>query len=264
MNGACRSFRHLLEAALAGRPDPRRLARLGWHEHLLACEPCRALLDQEEALELLLASLPEPRLPPDVTARVLARLRARREGELERLLDLDQVDLPSGLAARVLARVREDGVPAGPPQAAGAPARPRGPGDRRDEARLDALLDAAGRVEPPEGLAERVLAGLAARGALRAPRALVAAGERGVPRRHLTAAAALVIVGGLAAYRTLGARGDGPVDRHVADLSDERVIQFLPVLESWEALAELDPLELAIVGQLDLADEAFLEQEGAR
>lgn len=264
MSAACRSFRHLLEAALAGRPDPRRLVRLGWHEHLAACEPCRALLDQEEALELLLASLPEPRLPPDVTRRVLERLRASRERELERLLELDRVTPPSGLAARVLAGVRRDRARAGSSRS------PRA----REEARLDALLDAAGQVVAPEGLAERVLAGLVeplelsgSRSSSRGPGHASSRGPGSVaPRRRLAAAAALVIVGGLAAHRILivGPRGLDPDDRHVAELADERVIQSLPVLESWEALAELDPLELAIVGQLDLADEALLEQDGAR
>ena len=70
MSTSCMGFRQQLEALLGGRPDPERLTVLGWHEHLLSCGACREILEQEEALELLLASLPDPQLPPDLSRRL--------------------------------------------------------------------------------------------------------------------------------------------------------------------------------------------------
>ena len=127
---SCEAFRRALEACLAGRPDAARLTELGWHDHLLSCGDCRELLAQEEALELLLASLPTPALPPELTSRVLGRLR-EKEQVLDGLLDLDQVAVPSNLSARV-----------------------------REAARLDALLDLAAPVDVPADLAGRTLAGV--------------------------------------------------------------------------------------------------------
>ena len=61
MSSNCREFRRLLERELS--PDtPAELTTLSWHEHLLSCESCRELLREEEALEVLLASLPLPSL----------------------------------------------------------------------------------------------------------------------------------------------------------------------------------------------------------
>ena len=74
----CRQFRMLLERLLVGRAFPDRLVELSWHEHLLSCGACRELLEAEEALELLLRSLPAPELPPDLSRRLLARLKAER------------------------------------------------------------------------------------------------------------------------------------------------------------------------------------------
>ena len=103
----CIEFRCLLEEALSGRADPPRLTELGWHEHLLGCGDCRGLLEAEEALELLLASLPDPKLPPDLRRRVLLRLRAGRQEPLESLLDLDHVEVPGGLARATTDALRE-------------------------------------------------------------------------------------------------------------------------------------------------------------
>ena len=130
----CDAFRRDLEAALVGTDD---LRALGWHEHLLGCGDCKALLEQEEALELLLTSLPRPALPPELARRVLARLRS---GTLDELLGLDQVRVPAGLSARVLG-----GLPS-----------------RQASTSLDRLLDRADDVAVPDGLAARVLEGLAA------------------------------------------------------------------------------------------------------
>ena len=100
MSAACRAFRERLASALSGSPQ---LTELSWHEHLLACSDCRALLDSEEALEELLASLPAPHLPADLNERVLARLARVRETGLDQLLDLDHSpDAPAGLSERVL------------------------------------------------------------------------------------------------------------------------------------------------------------------
>ncbi|MCB9914947.1 MAG: hypothetical protein H6828_07330 [Planctomycetes bacterium] len=105
-NEGCRDFLAALSRALEGRPQPERLTRLSWHEHLLGCAPCRDLLEREEALEDLLATLPEPKLPPDLARRVLLRLGV--DAGLDALLDLDAAEAPAGLAGRVLAGVRAE------------------------------------------------------------------------------------------------------------------------------------------------------------
>jgi predicted anti-sigma-YlaC factor YlaD len=135
----CRAFRAQLELALEGRARPEQLGPLGWHEHLLGCESCRDLLQREEALEELLAALPEPRLSMERRLALLARLRATShdDSELDQLLEADQsVEAPAGLAQRVLAGL--------------------------NDARLDALLDLDRELEVPAGLAARVLHGLEA------------------------------------------------------------------------------------------------------
>jgi hypothetical protein len=149
---ACEDFRRRLAASLIGRPSPPA-ADVAWHEHLLGCEPCRALLAAEEALEAVLASLPAPELPAQLAERVLAGLDAAREAqELERRLDvlLERVPapiVPAGLAQRVLAATQ-------------APvARPRSVASRRMGWALGAA--AAGlvaiflwRMQRPDGGAE--------------------------------------------------------------------------------------------------------------
>ena len=126
----CRDFRELLERALS-QPSAK-LEPLAWHEHLGACAECRTVLEEEEALEQLLASLPLPALPEDLTDRVLARLRDEHERtDLDSLLELDQPDEPDGLTERVL-----------------------------DELELDRLLARVPEPEVPAGLSGRVLAGL--------------------------------------------------------------------------------------------------------
>ena len=58
----CIAFRRELERALRGAPARTAVgegtAELGWHHHLLSCVACRDLLAAEQALEVLLASLP--------------------------------------------------------------------------------------------------------------------------------------------------------------------------------------------------------------
>jgi len=148
VNAACSSFRSLLEQKLAGRPDPSSLRSLAWHEHLLGCGACRTLLEDEEALEGLLATLPDPRLPPEIRRRVLVALaRSRNEEDaLDRLLDLDHDTLaPTGLARGVL-----DGLAARRAEIAAG----------RDEDPLEHLLVAGDTVDVPSGLAGSVLASL--------------------------------------------------------------------------------------------------------
>lgn len=137
MRQACRNFRAQLEHALEGRAQPNQLAPLGWHEHLLACEPCRELFAREEALEELLASLPEPRLSAARRNALLACLRAdvARDAALDHLLESDlEIYPPAGLAGRVIAGV--------------------------EAARLDELLELDRELVVPTGMAARVLDGL--------------------------------------------------------------------------------------------------------
>lgn len=166
MNQGCIEFRTRLAQALAERP----VGELAWHEHVLTCADCRDLLDAEEALDELLASLPRPSLPPELARRVIARLAPERE--LDRLLDhalggsLHQA--PPQLAGELLARL----------------AAPRELAARERE--LDQLLDrvlgpGVAATARPE-LARDVLARLeSVREAARAERALDALLERVPP-----------------------------------------------------------------------------------
>jgi hypothetical protein len=173
----CHGFREALSRALEGLPVPPGLAALSWHEHLLGCQVCRELLEREEALEVLLATLPDPKLPPELTRRLVARLAEAREdvGEeelstagLDSLLDLSEAQIPAGMSARVLAGLDAerslDALLALDPE----PVAPSGLGarvlaglGRGEEAQLDRLLDLDGSLTVPEGLSRRVLEGLA-------------------------------------------------------------------------------------------------------
>jgi len=152
MTTSCRDFRTLLELVLEGRAVERALSELAWHEHLLSCDACRNLLAAEEALEILLATLPEPKLPAHLARRVVSRLRAlQKESRLDALLDLDRAArAPDRLAASVLARLQPERERSAESVAASA------------EARLDRLLDLDRGIDAHEGLAERVLARLQA------------------------------------------------------------------------------------------------------
>lgn len=235
MTNTCRDFQAALEAALVG--GARAVGALGWHEHLLVCGSCRALLAAEEALDELLASLPEPRLGERSRERVLARLARERDTPadgLDRLLDGLPAAAPRGLSTRVLAGLQED----------------------RSEAALDELL---GRwtVEPaPARLADRTLARLAL--ARRAP-----------PRRRLAlqlAAALLLALGLGAGWRMLrapaGTTRGLALDPLVENTPPQELLEALDLLESWDLLT--DPaLEVALSG-LDEADLILLEIDGER
>lgn len=253
MSPTCRAFRLLLERRLTRRATRERLSDLAWHEHLFACADCRALLEDEEALESLLASLPEPRLTPVVRERVLARLRrareedwAREEDVLDRMLDRAASGAPpADLARGVLA----------------------GLSVRRADERLDRLL-ALDRVAVPAGLSARTLGAL--RLARRAPRRVAA---RFVA--IAAAAAALAAIAWIAWPRRADtsrattdlAQSSEPVVRPVTPppfaAIDEDVLAAFDVLENWDVLVSGDVETL--LGTLPAADVATLdgfEEEG--
>jgi hypothetical protein len=147
MNAPCREFRASLERHLTGEPSPASLTSLGWHEHLLGCAACRDLLAVEEALEYLLASLPDPQLPDHLVPRVLTRLRETREEAQRSAARLDHL-LETGDASAV-------GSPNTAPQENLA-------GSVLAGLALDRLLERQPSEPVPVGLAERTLAGLAA------------------------------------------------------------------------------------------------------
>ena len=264
----CTDFRARLENALLGRPDPARARELAWHEHLNGCGSCRALLAAEEALEDLLATLPEPRLEAGLAQRVLARLSAEGEATLDGLLELDRITSTQGLSERVLSGLGEERA-------------------RLDELRrLDALLGRVPSTSVPAGLAKRTLEGLE-RHRVPAPKFALLRG-RGV---RITVAAAAVIAIVLFVWKGTGhepgaprENGAGPVvvdthgtnteprpsdpgkiDPQPADQPDEELLAALDVLEEWDLLLDedldvllsaLDPVEE------ELLDLAYDEEEG--
>jgi hypothetical protein len=227
MNPDCRSFRRSLERALEGARGTEELTSLSWHEHLLGCRDCRALLEAEEALELLLESLPEPHLPPQLARRVLARLRAgdeARETALDRLLELDvQARAPGGLAGRVLAGLEHE--------------RAQPVGSATADARLDALLERARAVAVPADMSQRVLAHLAEERALARRRRPIFA------RRSVQLAAAAGLLALLLAWAFWPAREHAPRERDLAGAPegvDARMLEHFDVLEQWELLRRND------------------------
>jgi hypothetical protein len=231
----CKSFRSALEAELLGRPSQEKLAWLSWHAHLLACGSCRELLAREEALEALLASLPEPKLPAALTRRVLLRLREDRavEVRLDSLLDLGlsgATEPPRGLAAEILARL--------------APER------EAEAARsLDALLDRARDVAVPSGLAARVLAGVAAE-RVRAART--------VRRTWIYAAAAGLLVLLLGRFVWVWNHTARPSETEFVAQDeaapDPQMLAALDVLEQWDLLMQDDvDVLLSTLGPADVA-----------
>ncbi len=237
----CREFRARLERELRGHPETTEASLLAWHEHLLGCEECRAFLEAEEALEMLLASLPEPRLPEHLAVRVLARLRSYRSSrdgaDLDRLLDLDRAPAtPTNLGARVLAGLSE--------------AREA----HRKTTSLDALLDMVPEPEVPGRLADRVLVALEP---VRRP----AARFRLLERRSLRtlAAAAMIVVLGIVAWRTLAGSAGGPDEPNPLTAIDDELIAHLDVLERLPLLEDED-LDLMFLS-VDPLDETLIEAE---
>jgi len=140
----CRQFRTRLASLLSGRASSASFGALSWHEHLLACGACRDLLEAEEALEVLLASLPEPHLPPELAQRLLARLEpTRADFELDALLESSLVaPVPQELGGNVLAKL------AGARRA------------QREERALNTVLDRLPEPAAPRQLVPRLLAAL--------------------------------------------------------------------------------------------------------
>jgi len=235
VSSECTGFRTALEAKLLGRPSQERLSGLAWHEHLLSCGNCRDLLEREEALEILLASLPEPRLPSALAQRVLVRLREDRAAEtrLERLLDLDaDLRAPRGLAAGVLAGLARERFASA---------------SDRAEARLDEILELDREIDVPPGLAERVLAGLARK-----------RGRAPVRRRAwLYAIAAGLLLAFLGRLYWIRARPEprAPSEPVVHELApDPEMLAALDVLEEWDLLMQDDvDVLLSTLGPADLA-----------
>ncbi len=255
MSAACRDFRRRLEGALLGRSDPGELAALAWQSHLRSCADCRELLEAEQVLEELLATLPEPRLAPAAQQRLVARLRALREDDaaLDSLLELDRVDPPSHLADAVVASVR------------GASHDP-----------LDRALD-TWRADAPAGLAERTLAALEAARAP-APAPTTPGRVLSFPVRVALAAAALLLAPLL--WRLLQAddprapaRGDDTAVAQAAptpgadidpvatlEAPSDELLANLDVLEAWDVLVDAD-VDL-LLATYDPADEVLLEWTG--
>jgi len=234
----CKDFRAALEAELLGRPAQEKLAGLSWHAHLLACGECRELLEKEEALEALLASLPEPRLPEALARRVLSRLRADRAAEtrLEELLELDEgARAPLDLAAGILARL----APEREAQAA-----------RLDDMPLETLLDLDSYLEAPHGLARRVLAALEiARTPRRARRTWIYAAAAGLM--------ALFLGRMLWIQRHPTRDGRGEIAAGSEPAPDPQMLAALDVLEQWDLLMQ-DDVDV-LLSTLGPADEALLD-----
>ncbi|MBM3989975.1 MAG: hypothetical protein FJ298_03095 [Planctomycetes bacterium] len=281
---ACRDFRTRLASLLAGRASSASFGELAWHEHLLGCAQCRALVEAEEALEELLASLPRPQLPPELAQRLLARLESvRGDAELDTALDtaLDtllerggEVAVPLALAARMLAKL--DGARAAQSdQAQGGQAQSgqaHSDQTRCDEARLDALLARLPQPHVPADLSRRTLSRLS----------LARRTRRASPRRLALAAAALVVlaVGAWTLLRSSRREPDdnldlvrGPAPRSNVVAPRERVLDEPPadllasldLLESWDFVVD-DSIEADVLALdafdallLDVADELEAE-----
>ena len=217
----CQNFRGLLERVLC--EPATELEPLEWHEHLAVCAECRTLLEEEEALEQLLASLPAPALPEALADRVLARLRREHSPEdLDALLDIEQLEGPTGLTERVL-----------------------------DELELDRLLARIPVPVVPAGLSARILTGLE-------PERRAPAGRALPVRRLVPIAASLLALLGFFALR-----GDDEIEPPVAVAPvDERPSEeFLAVMDLLgdESLWLDDVSEIDIALSLDESDELLLE-----
>lgn len=235
MRTDCSTFRRRLEHALEGTRTAEELTNLSWHEHLLGCADCRALLEGEEALEMLLESLPAPRLPAQLARRVLARLRSGEDQRLDRLLELDpSAHAPGDLARRVLAGLESERA-----QPAGA-------------ARLDALLARAGAVDVPAQLPQRVLAHLAEERALSRRRKPLLA------RRSARFALVAAVLALLATWAFWPRRETPRSELAGAPAGvDPRMLEHIDVLEQWELLQrnDLDTL----LSTLPRTDQVLLE-----
>ena len=247
MNAECGTFRDHLAAHLRGRAS---LTELSWHEHLLACQDCRDLLEAEEALEVLLESLPQPRLPAHLAERVLARLEEARTSardSLDRLLELSTVDAaPPDLARRIGAGIERKHI--------------------TSELELDRLLDRVPAPTVPERLARDTLAALAAR---RGPRPLaVTRGTRaqGPSARWAplaVAAAALALVASLWLRSGAGSGETGEPPAFVRDRENAPSVarRDEPAPEGDALSPEAVPLPPALAPQIPEPESVAVAQE---
>ena len=259
---ACRDFRRRLEAALIGE---LRSAPVAWHRHLTTCGACRELFVAEEALDELLACLPDPQLPVALTQRVLLRLvQARAQAQqLDEALDavLGSESAPPNLAARIL-----DGLQAQTAQS---------------EARLDAVLYRLPTPEVPAGLAARTLAAITIDAMPVDPQPVETAPaprrarSRAVPQRQVAArtpllrfslAAAASVLAAFLGYRLIQPSNDTPVRKPIVQIPGQampgqagpgtnQVADLVPEVPDPELLAALDLLEewdLLMAQDLDL------------
>ena len=248
-NHECREFRNRLARALEGLPMPAELTTLSWHGHLLECGLCRELLEREKALEMLLASWPEPNLPPELRRRLVACLANHNDSApvdatavletvgsgpstgralgLDDLLDIAGAPVPEGLGARV-----REGL--------------------RAELALDALLDLDDHVALPATLTADVLRGLAGDRERSLPRLRLL---RSVPT-YAAAAAVLLAVLGLTWW-------DGAFDGAPAERAGEKLASAN--IESLPAAGSLEP-DASLLAVLDIIENDGLwtdTQEGA-
>ncbi len=254
----CREFLGSLELALQGLPQPESLIPLSFDEHLIGCEACRELLDAEHALEMLLASLPEPRLPADLASRVLERLRRERRVSAQPARDLDTLldgapdpVMPANLASRVLRGV--------------APLREQLGQEQLQEAALDRLLEKLPTPIAPPNLSRELLA------ALRTERPVQRLTLLRSPRLWVPLAAAGVLA---AVWLSQPWKKDDPapredneVDSQMVDVIDpidgpidwlnDEMVDAFEVLENWEHLQGSD-LDL-LLASIDEIDELLIE-----
>lgn len=232
----CRQFRSLLENELRRPGTNTELTSLSWHEHLLFCESCRELLAAEEALELLLSSLPAPKLPAHLARRVLLRLQqARIRPGLDRLLEVDAgLEPPTGLSGRVLAALA----------------------DSREAEGLDQLLDRYQVPVHPE-LSERILAGLHNE-RFAAPLSFY---ERPLVKVLLTAAAAAIVYAG--AYTFSSGKQTSKALHPATELAfaDPDLLEEYYLLDNWNLLMPESDIELLVATSIDDADELALGLE---
>ena len=249
----CLAFRTLLEQKLVGRPDPRSLSVLSWHEHLLGCADCRMFFEGEEALEALLATLPEPRLAPDVKRRVLVALaRAKRAAvSLDALLERDVESIPpQNLARRVLVGLEsERGLVVSHADAQLDALLER-------SGHLDALLERAGHIETPRNLSRRVLTGLARE------RRPVARPILAFRRSAWMSAAAAVLVVSLIVWAVKRVDPSAPKPEIVVEnrAPDKGMLGALDVLENWDLLMKSDDVDV-MLSTLGVAEEALLDYQ---
>ena len=255
----CFEFRDNLERVLCGLPNPEKLIPLSWNEHLLGCEACRDLLNAEQALELVLASLPEPQLPPDLTSRVIERLRREREGSPAHAFDLDAA-LDGAPDPVMLANLSER-ILRGVESARSEQLISKG----QAEDRLDVLLNKVPTPIAPTNLAASVLDAVEAERTASSP-----LGNRVSSFQLLKGAqvwvpvAAAVLVAILWFTRSMDGLVEVPSDEELIDtqlasaleLNDE-IMDAFEVLENWEHLNG-DDLDL-LLASIDELDEVLIE-----